>query len=109
MVLLHKRQFCFKRDTHNLIKAILDENMFCIQCSISHQCGCLRQLTYSIGFQDKDGGKEGNIKTGSYVKKDSCVIHDRGHSYSNSFNAVEVLHFTHITQHRLVTHHPLLI
>jgi hypothetical protein len=68
MVLLHKSKFCFEND-NSLIKAILDENMFCIWCNISHQCGCPRQLTYSIGFQDKDRGKEGNSKTGSYMSR----------------------------------------
>jgi hypothetical protein len=54
-----------------LIKAVLDENMFYIQCNISHQCDCPRQLTYIIGFrfQGKDGGKEGNSKTGSCMSR----------------------------------------
>ena len=66
-----------------LIKRILDENMFCNQCSISHQSECPRHLTISI---DSRIGVEGNSKTGIlYVNKDACVVHDHGHSYSNSF------------------------
>ena len=83
MVLLHKSQFYLQLIVV-LIKASFDENMFYHQCGVSHHCGCPRQLTYFIRFQEKDRGKEGSSKIGScilYVKKDSCVIHDRGHGY----------------------------
>jgi hypothetical protein len=68
MVLLHKSQFCFEND-NNLIKAISDENMFFIWCIIFHRYGCPQQLTYYIGFKDKDGGKEGSSKTGSCMSR----------------------------------------
>ena len=35
--------------TLDLIKAVLDEKMFDIQCNISHQCDCHRQITYFTG------------------------------------------------------------
>ena len=52
------RFFCIKA---NFICNIFDkssfrQNMFHNECNISHQCGCPRQLTYSIGFRFQ--GKE---------------------------------------------------
>jgi hypothetical protein len=72
------RFFCIKANficNIYLIKAVLDENMFYNECNISHQCGCPRQLTYSIGFrfqgkkERRGRGKEGNSKTGSCMSR----------------------------------------
>src|SRR4051812_49003537 len=73
MVLLHKNKF-YLQLTVVLIKASFDENMFYHQCGVSHHCGCPRQLTHFIRFQEKDRGKEGSSKTCSCMSRRIHVL-----------------------------------